>query len=64
MIKPEWNVNSLNPLHLMINRVCAYRKNGIKFLTIDKGDCALKKYNQVFAGIKYHIGKIDGAEVI
>ena len=24
----------------------------------------LKKYDQVFAGIKYHVNKIDGSEVV
>ena len=38
-------------------------KNGIKFLSNDKGDAVLKKYNQVFAGIKYQISKIEGVDV-
>ena len=38
--------------------------NAVKFLTIDKGDSVLKKYDQVFSGIKYHIKKIDDTEVI
>ena len=38
-------------------------KNGNKFLTIDEGDSALKKYDQVFSGIKHHVGKIDNSEV-
>ena len=62
--KPEWSVNSVNPLHLLINRVYGYvsEKNGNKFLTIDKGDSVLKKYDQVFSGIKHHISKIDDSE--
>ena len=40
------------------------KKNGVKYLKIDKGDAVLKKYDQVFSGIKYHIGKISGEEVI
>ena len=34
--KPEWDVNSVNPLYLLINRVYGYvsEKNGNKFLTI------------------------------
>ena len=39
------------------------RKNGSRFLTIDKGDSALKKYDQVFSGIKYHIKNVDDSEV-
>ena len=63
--KPDWNVNSVNPLYLIINRVYGSisGKNGIKFLTIDKGDSVLKKCYQVFSGIKYHIKKIDDSEV-
>ena len=50
---------------MIINRVCGYisEKNGNKFLTIDKGDSVLKKYDQVFSGIKYHIKKINDGEV-
>ena len=42
--KPDWNVNSVNPLYLIINSVYGYvsEKNGDKFLTIDKRDSALK----------------------
>ena len=39
--KPEdWCVNSVNPLHLMINRVfCSVgEKDGVKYLKIDKGN--------------------------
>ena len=38
-------------------------KNGFKFLSIDKGDTVLKKLDQVFSGIKYHIRKISDEEV-
>ena len=50
---------------MIINRVYGSisEKNGCKFLTIDKGDSVLKKYDQVFSGIKHHIKKIDGIEV-
>ena len=36
--KPDWNVNSVNPLYLINNRVYGYisEKNGVKYLTIDK----------------------------
>ena len=39
------------------------KKNGNKLLTIDKGDSVLKRYDQVFSGIKHHIKKIDDKEV-
>ena len=68
--KPDWNVNSVNPLYLIINRFYGYvsecnsiEKNVNKFLTIDKDDNVLKKYDQVFPGIKHHIKKIDDGEV-
>ena len=34
--KPEWNVNSVNPLYLMINRIDGFieEKNGDKYLNI------------------------------
>ena len=43
--KPDWNVNSGNTSYLIINRVygSVSEKNGIKFLSIDKGDSVLKK---------------------
>ena len=52
-------------MYLIINRVYGYvlEKNGNKFLTIDKGDSVLKKYDQVFSEIKYHINKSDDVEV-
>ena len=50
---------------MIINRVYGYvsKKNGNKFLTINKGDSVLKKYDNVFSGIKHHIKKIDDGEV-
>ena len=46
--KPEWNVNNVNPLYLMINRIDGFieQKNGGKYLNIsdtDKNSEALKK---------------------
>ena len=34
--KPEWNVNSVNPLYLMINRIDGFieDKNGVKYLNV------------------------------
>ena len=63
--KPVWNVNSVNPLFLLINRVhgTVLEKCSCKFLSIDKGDFVLKKYVQVFSRIKYHIKKTSGEEV-
>ena len=38
------------------------RKNGVKYLSIDKGD-VLTIWDHVFAGIKYHIEKISDKKV-
>ena len=62
--KPEWSVNSVSPLYLMINRIDGFfeQKNGSKYLNIAdtyKNNEVLKKYEQVFNGIKYHIKNID-----
>ena len=52
-------------MYLIINRVYGSisEKNGNKFLTIDKGDSALKNYDQVFSRIKHHFKKVDDKEV-
>ena len=62
--KPDWNVKSVNPLYLMINRFYGHieKQNSVKYLiisNISKNSDVLKKYYQVFSGIKYHINKID-----
>ena len=46
--KPEWNVNSVNPLYLMINRIDGFieEKNSDKYLNIadtDRNSEVLKK---------------------
>ena len=60
----EWKVNSVNPLYLIYIYGSVSEKNGNKFLTIDRGGSALKKYDQVFAGIKHNIKKLDDYEVV
>ena len=65
--KPEWNVNSVNPLYLMINRIdgSIEEKNGNKYLNIAdtvRNSDVLKKYNQMFNWIKYHIKNIDESD--
>ena len=60
--KPEWSVNSVNPLYLMINRFYGFfePKIGDKYLNIDDTSSEiLKKYNQVFNWIKHNIKKIN-----
>ena len=46
--RPEWNVNSVNPLYLLINRVYATvsEENGVKYLKINEGDTML--FNKVY----------------
>ena len=65
--KPEWNVNSVNPLYLMINRFYGRieEENGVRYLIISdisRNSNVLKKYDQVFSGIKYHIKKINNID--
>ena len=60
--KPEWNVNSANPLNPMINKISGFseEKNDSKYLNISDttgNSEILKKYNQLLDGIKYHIKK-------
>ena len=56
--KPQWNVNSVNPLYLMINRIKAHfeKVDGDKYLIIsfENGFC-----QEVFDGIKEIIKKIN-----
>ena len=66
--KPEdWRVKSVNPLHLIINKVfCSVgEENGVKYLKIEKNHCdpVINKWNQVFDSIKYHIKKISDQKV-
>ena len=50
--KTLWNVNSVNPLYLMINRIDGFieEKDGDKYLTIvstDRNSEVLQKYSEV-----------------
>ena len=62
--KAEWNVNSVNPLYLMINRIDGFieEKNGDKYLHIastGRNSKVLRKYLEVWNGIKDCIEKIN-----
>ena len=62
--KPEWNVKSVNPLYLMINRIDYFveEKNGDKYLNIadkDRNSEVLKRYAEVWNRIKDCIEKIN-----
>ena len=66
--KHEWNVNSVNPLYLMINRIDGFieEKNGDKYLNIndtERNSGVLSKYSQVWNEIKDCIEKINDREV-
>ena len=58
----QWNVNSVNPLYLMINRIKGHFEeiDGDKYLIInsENGDI-MQKYQGVFDGIKEIINKIN-----
>ena len=58
----------LNPLYLMINRIDGFieEKDGDKYLSIaspDKNSEVLKKYSEVWSGIKDCIEKINDSEL-
>ena len=62
--KPEWNVNSVNPLYLMINRIDGFieEKERDKYLNIiltDRNSEVLTKYPEVWNGIKDCMEKIN-----
>ena len=58
------NINSVNPLYLMIGEVdgCIEESNGNKYLTFsatDKNKKVLKTYKKLWDEIKYHIQAIN-----
>ena len=65
--KTEWNVNGVNPLYLMINRINGFMEeiNGDKYLNVastDRNSEVLKKYSEVWNRIKGCIGKVNNSE--
>ena len=63
------NINSVNPLYLMINEMIGHfeNKNEIKYLVLDDLDenkKVLKKYEEVWEGIKKEIETINSGEKI
>ena len=58
--KPEYNINSVNPLYLMINRIKGHfeEKDEDKYLIIspENGD-TMQKYQEVFDRLKEIIKK-------
>ena len=59
--KPEYNINSVNPLYLMINRIKGHFEevDGDKYVIISsENDDIMQKYQEVFDGIKEITKKI------
>ena len=60
--KPQWDVNNVNPLYLIINRIKGHFEevDGDKYLIINSENGDMKqKYQEVFNGIKEIIKKIN-----
>ena len=62
--KPEYNINSVNPLYLLIDKIDGFieEKDGDKYLNIaltDSNNEVLKKYAKVWRGIGDQIKKIN-----
>ena len=60
--KPQWDVNSVNHLYLMINKIKGHfeKVDGDKYLTISSENVdIMQKYQEVFDGIKEIIKKIN-----
>ena len=65
---PKWGINSVNPLHLMINRIDGFieEKDGDKYLNISdtqRNSEVLKKYLEVFNKLKDCIEKINDSKL-
>ena len=63
------NINSVNPLYLMINKMIGHfeEKNENKYLVLDDVDEnkeVSKKYEEVWEGVKKEIETINGSEKI
>ena len=59
--KPQWNVNNVNPMYLMINKIKGHFEevDGDKYLIISSENSdIMQKYQEVFDGIKEIIKKI------
>ena len=63
------NINSVNPLYLMINEIIGHfeEKNENKYLALDQIDEnkeVLNKYEEVWEGIKKEIETINGGKKV
>ena len=67
--KPEYNINSVNPLYLFINELDGFidEKNGSKYLNItltDSNNDVLIKYSEIWNGIKNQMKKINNDSIV
>ena len=65
--KLEYSINSVNPLYLLVNEIYGFieEKEGSKYLNIaftDSNSEVLKKYAEVWRGIKNQIEKINNGK--
>ena len=63
------NINSVNPLYLMINEMIGHfdEKNENKYLVldgVDKNKEVLKKYEEVWKGVEKEIEAINGGKKV
>ena len=66
--KDEYKVNSVNPLYLLVHRIYGFieEKEGDKYLNIastGRNSEVLKKYSEVWNGIKDCIERINGSKL-
>ena len=66
--KPEYNIDSVNPLYLLIGEIDGFivEENGSEYLNIaltDSNNEVLKKYAEVWSGIKDQVKKINNGLV-
>ena len=66
--KDEYKINSLNPLYLLVHRIGVFieEKIGNKYLSTaftDSNNEGLKKYAEVWSGIKDQIEKINNGKL-
>ena len=62
--KPEYNINSVNPLHLVIGEIDGFieEEDGRKYIALTGSNSeVLNKYAEVWRGIKDQIKKINGS---
>ena len=65
--KPEYKINSVNPLYLLVDEIDGFieEKEGSKYLNIASADSiseVLKKYAEVWSGIKDLVHKINDSQ--